>query len=66
LSVVNLLEREGLTVQIGLNGNDFIENKKTMLLERRMVQFVSANDTPVIVKGKFSTAITALDLPAAP
>lgn len=66
LSVVNVLEREGLTVQIGLNGNDFIENKKTMLLERRMVQFVSANDTPVIVKGKFSTAITALDLPAAP
>lgn len=63
LSVVNVLNREALTIQIGLDGNDFTNNKKTMLLERRLVQFVSANDTSVIVKGKFSTAITALQTP---
>lgn len=60
LSVVNVLNRQELSLQIGLDGNDFISNKKTMLAEKRMVQFVSANDTPCIVKGVFATAKTAL------
>lgn len=60
-SVAQVLFREGLTVQIGLDGNDFINNKKTILVEQRLVQFVSANDTPVIVKGVFSTAKAALE-----
>lgn len=60
-TVANVLFREGLSVQIGLDGNDFINNKKTILVEQRLVQFVSANDTPVLVKGVFSTAKTALE-----
>lgn len=60
-TVANVLFREGLTIQIGLDGNDFINNKKTILVEQRLVQFVSANDTPVIVKGVFSTAKAALE-----
>jgi HK97 family phage major capsid protein len=60
LSVVNVLDRETLSIQIGLDGSDFIKRKKTMLASRRLVQFVSANDTKTIVKGTFSTAITAL------
>lgn len=60
LSVVNVLNREGFSIQIGLDGNDFTQNKKTMLMERRLVQFVSANDTAVIITGSFDDAITAI------
>jgi HK97 family phage major capsid protein len=60
LSVVNVLKRSELGITIGLDGNDFTQNKKTMLLEKRMVQFVSANDTAVLVKGDFATAKAAL------
>lgn len=60
-TVANVLFRDGLTVQIGLDGNDFINNKKTILVEQRLVQFVSANDTPVVVKGTFAVAKALLD-----
>lgn len=60
LSVVNVLIREQLGIQIGLDGNDFTQNKKTMLVEKRIAQFVSANDTGVIVTGDFATAKAAL------
>lgn len=60
-TVANVLFREALNVQIGLDGNDFINNKKTILVEQRLVQYVSANDTPVLVKGVFSTAKAALE-----
>lgn len=66
LSVVNVLIREELAIQIGLDGNDFIKNKKTMLCEKRLVQFVSANDTQVLVEGDFETAKAALLLEVAP
>jgi HK97 family phage major capsid protein len=59
----NVLIREEMTIQIGLDGNDFTNNKKTMLVEKRLVQFVSANDAPVIVKGDFASAIAAILLP---
>jgi HK97 family phage major capsid protein len=59
-SVANVLFREELNVQIGLDGNDFINNKKTILVESRLTQFVSANDVPVVVKGDFATAKAAL------
>ena len=60
LSVINVRFRQGMRIQIGLDGNDFTNNKKTILLEQRLVQFVSANDTQVLVKGTFDDAITAL------
>ena len=59
-SVVNVLNRTGLQMQIGLDGNDLTQNKQTLVLEKRMVQFVSANDTNVLINGDFPTAITAL------
>ncbi|RAJ28875.1 phage major capsid protein [Pedobacter cryoconitis] len=64
MTAVNVLFREKLNIQIGLDGNDFTNNKKTILLEQRLVQFVSANDTQVIVKGTFATALAALNKPA--
>lgn len=60
-TVANVLFRQGLSIQIGVDGNDFINNKKTILVEQRLVQFVSANDVPVLVKGVFSTAKAALE-----
>jgi HK97 family phage major capsid protein len=60
LTAVHVLIREELGLQIGLDGTDFTKNQKTILAEKRLVQFVSANDTQVIVKGDFATAITAL------
>ncbi len=60
LSVLQVLIREDLGIQIGLDGNDFTENKKTLLLEKRLVQFASANDVGCLIKGAFNTAKTAL------
>jgi HK97 family phage major capsid protein len=61
LSVVNVRFRQGMRLQIGTEGSDFIDNVKTILLEQRLVQFVSANDTPVLVQGNFVDALTALE-----
>jgi HK97 family phage major capsid protein len=63
LSVLNVLIREDLGIQIGLDGNDFTENKKTILLEKRVVQFASANDVACLIKGDFTTAKAALETP---
>jgi len=62
-TVLNVLIREELGIQIGLDGNDFINNKKTMLAEKRLVQFVSANDTQVLVKGTMAAAKTLITAP---
>lgn len=66
LNVANVLFREEMAFQLGLDGNDFTNNLKTALLEKRLVQFVSANDTPLIVSGDFTTAKAALELEVAP
>lgn len=60
LSVVNVRFREGLTIEIGEDGNDFSKNLKTIRAEQHLVQFVSANDTQVLVKGVMTDAITAI------
>ena len=56
LSVINVGFTGNMTIQIGLDGNDFTNNKKTILVEQELVQFVSANDTQVLVKGDFDSA----------
>jgi hypothetical protein len=60
LSVVNVLFSDNMSVQIGLDGNDFTKNLKTILVEQELVQFVSANDTQVLVKGDMESAIAAI------
>lgn len=60
LSVVNVRFREGLTIEIGEDGNDFSQNMKTIRAEQHLVQFVSANDTQVLVKGVMADAIAAI------
>lgn len=60
LSVVNVMFASPLTIQVDTSGDDFINNLRTILVEQELVQFVSANDTQVLVKGDIATAITAL------
>lgn len=61
LSVINVRLRSGLQVAIGESGDDFIDNLKTVRIEQRLVQFISANDTPVLVKGTFAAAKALLE-----
>jgi len=61
LSVINVRLRNGIQVAIGESGDDFIDNLKTIRIEQRLVQFVSANDVPVLVKGVFATAKSILE-----
>jgi HK97 family phage major capsid protein len=61
LSVINVGFTGNMTVQIEMSGDDFIKNLKTVLVEQELVQFVSANDTQVLVKGLLSDAIEELD-----
>lgn len=60
LSVVNVMFTDNMSIQIGMDGNDFTKNKKTILVEQELLQFVSANDTQVLVQGDLAGAITAL------
>src|ERR1035437_6969007 len=60
-SVINVEFLENATLQIGLDGNDFTQNKKTMLMEQELVQFVSANDTKVLIKGTFAAALNLIN-----
>ena len=61
LSVINVRLRSGLQVAIGESGDDFIDNFKTVRIEQRLVQFISANDTQVLVKGTFAAAKAILE-----
>lgn len=61
LSVVNVQFLNQTNIQIGLDGNDFTNNQKTILVEQELVQFVSANDTGCLVKGTFASAKSVLD-----
>ncbi len=63
LSVVNVRFREGLSINIGLDGTDFTDNLRTILAEQALVQFVSANDTQVLVKGTMAAAKTLITAP---
>ena len=58
---VHVLVRDELGIQIGLDGNDFTNNVKTMLAEKRVVQWCSANDVHTVIKGTFAAAIAALE-----
>jgi HK97 family phage major capsid protein len=60
LSVVNVRFREGLSINIGEDGNDFTNNMRTILAEQALVQFVSANDRQVLVKGVMADAINLI------
>lgn len=55
-----LLERDPVRLDVGLDGNDFTTNFRTILAEWRGVTFVQHNDRTAFVKGVISTAAAAL------
>lgn len=59
--VMQVLKRSELSMQIGLDGNDFTKNLKTMLVEKRVAQFASANDVNGLITGTFTAAKAALE-----
>lgn len=56
LSAVNVEFLLDLDFEIARDGNDMTNRMFTVLAERQLTQFVSANDTQVLVKGNFATA----------
>lgn len=56
-----LVQREGLSIDIGLDGDDFSKNYRTILIEWRGLVAVKNNDRSAFVSLDFSTAITALE-----
>lgn len=66
MKVLNVLFREDLNIRLTPSGDDPINNLMTLIVESRLVQFVSANDAPCLVKGDFATAIAALIAPVVP
>ena len=61
LSVVNVRIRQDVRTEMNRSGDDMINNKMTILVETRLGQFVSANDTALLVKGTFEAAKALLD-----
>jgi HK97 family phage major capsid protein len=63
LSVVQVRFREGMSIEMDRTGDDFTNNLYTILAEQELVQFVSANDTQVLVQGTMTAAIAAITAP---
>lgn len=56
-----VLQKGGIQIDIGYNGNDFRENFRTIRAEWRGVSFVEHNFRPAFVKGVFATNQAALE-----
>ena len=56
-----LVTRTDLLINIGLDGNDFTKNMRTILAEWRGLSLVKSNDRTAFVKGVFATDAAALE-----
>lgn len=56
-----IAEKGGIMVEMGLDGNDFTNNMRTIIAEWRGEVIIQNNDTTAFVTGTFSTDQTALE-----
>lgn len=56
-----VLEKQGISIEIGYNSDNFVKNYKTIRIEWRGVTFVQNNDRTSFVKGVFATDKAALE-----
>lgn len=59
-SKATIVEKSAINVEVGLDGNDFTKNMRTILAEWRGALFIQNNDTTCFVKGTFATTNAAL------
>jgi len=60
-SKATIVQKSGITIEVGLDGNDFTKNMRTILAEWRGQLFVQTNDTTCFVTGTFVTTNAALE-----
>ena len=53
--------KQGVTIEVGYNADNFVKNYKTIRAEVRAVAYVENNDRPAFVYGTFATAKAALE-----
>lgn len=58
-----LVARQEIRIDIGIDGNDFTNNVRTILAEWRGLTFVKNNDRTAFVEGDFTTDAAALETP---
>jgi len=61
-NLATLYDKGSIRIDVGLDGNDFTENKRTILGEWRGALVVETNDRSAFVTGVFATAKTALNV----
>ena len=61
LSKALIAEKGGITVDVGLDGNDFTKNMRTIIAEWRGEVIIENNDTTAFVYGVFATTNAALE-----
>jgi hypothetical protein len=62
-TLATLYDKGQIRIDVGLDGNDFTENKRTILGEWRGALVVETNDRSAFVTGVFSTDKAALETP---
>jgi len=55
--------KQGVTIEVGYNADNFVKNYKTIRAEVRAVCYVENNDRTAFVKGVFATAKASLETP---
>jgi len=59
-SKASVFSKGEMTIQVGLDSDDFTKNMRTVLVEWRGLNRIKGNDTDAFVTGTVSTSITAL------
>ena len=62
-SKATIVQKSSIMVEIGLDGNDFTKNMRTILAEWRGQCFIQNNDTTAFITGTFATTNAALETP---